>query len=131
MMSMHQQRGAALFAAIFLITVITVAAAAIALTSATQHTGQARALLAEQAWYAAMARLESEIPSILGSNSCTPGGQESLFGFQTTFFCDADDETEGDTSYRVYTLEAGARQGSIGQTIFVRRTVRAQIADEG
>ena len=124
----NRQRGAALFVAIFLITVIVLVAALLALTSATQHTGQARAAAADGAWYAAVARLETAIPGILSSNSCPAGSSEDLFGYTTTLSCSRQEVSEGGNSYGVFTLEVTARQGSLDQAIFVRRSLKSQIS---
>jgi type II secretory pathway pseudopilin PulG len=129
MINFQRQRGAALFIGIFLITVIVVVAAAVALTSATQHTGQARAAAAEQAWYAALARLESEIPNLLAASACPTGGNETLFGYATSFSCEREEVAEGGATYAVYSLEATARRGNLGDAIFVRRTLRSQVSD--
>lgn len=129
MIAMRQQGGAALFAAILLITVIVVFAAVVALTSSTQHISQARAGLAEQAWYAAVARLETEIQSIIATDSCPGGGAENRSGFETTLACSAISVDEGGQSYTVYSLEVTARQGDLSNPVFVRRMVRGQVTD--
>lgn len=125
----NRQRGAALFVAIFLITVIVLVAALLALTSATQHTGQARATAAEGAWYAALARLESEVPALLAAGACPAGDSQNLFGYATSFNCERAEVSEGGNSYAVYTVEAGASQGGIDQAVFARRNLRAQLFD--
>jgi hypothetical protein len=129
MITMRQQGGAALFAAILLITVIVVFAAVVALTSATQHLSQARAGLAERAWYAAIARLESDIQAIVATDSCPAGGAQELFGFETTLACSTVAVDEGGESYAVYSLQVTASQGDLSSPVFVRRTVRGQVTD--
>jgi len=129
MIAIRQQRGAALFVGIFLITVVVVFAAVVALTSATQHISQARAGLAEQAWYAAVARMESEIQFIVDNNACPAGGNTSLFGFSTNLNCTAETASEGGASFGIYSLEVTARQGNLSSPAFVRRSVRGQVTD--
>ncbi len=129
MINLRQQRGAALFMAIFLIVVIALMAATAALTSTTQHTGQARAAGADGAWYAAIARLESEIPGILDSGSCSAGGAQMLFGYSTTLSCQAFAVSEGDENYQVFSLSATAWRGSSSSATLVRRTARAQVSE--
>lgn len=124
-----RQRGAAIFVAIFLITVVVLAAAIVALTATTQHTGQARAGQAQQAWYAALARMENEMGGIISANACPAGAPQSLLGFETTFACNRTEVTEGGVTYGVYTLEAGASLGAPDSAVFVRRSVRAQVVD--
>lgn len=129
MIAIRQQRGAALFVGIFLITVVVVFAAVVALTSATQHISQARAGLAEQAWYAAVARMETGIQEVVASNACPAGGSTGLFGFNTTLTCSSSSVSEGGATYGVYSLEVTASQGSLSDAILVRRTVRSQVTD--
>ncbi|TVQ28159.1 MAG: hypothetical protein EA370_16950 [Wenzhouxiangella sp.] len=124
LINLSRQRGAALFVAIFLITVVVLAAAIVTLTSVTQHTGQARAGQADQAWYAALARLESEIPGILGSGACPAGGSQPIAGLQTTLSCERVEVREGPNTQAVFNLRAEA---VLPGTIPVRRTARAQI----
>lgn len=119
-----RQRGAALFVAVFLITVVVLTAGIVALTSVTQHSGQARAGQAEQAWYAALARLESEIPAILNSGSCPAGGSQTIAGLQTTLSCERVEVEEGQATYFIFNLRARAE---ISGQIPVRRSVQAQI----
>ena len=122
------QRGAAIFVAIFLITVVVLAAGIVSLTSVTQHTGQVRAGQADQAWYAALARLESEIPGIIDSGSCPVTGTNPLpIGMPTTFNCESVAFREGSRDYFVFNLEA---QAELSGTIPVRRAARAQIVVE-
>ena len=118
------QRGAAIFVAIFLITVVVLAAGLVTLTSVTQHTGQARAGQADQAWYAALARLDNEIPGILSSNACPGGGNQSFAGLQTTLSCERVEVREGPDTYSVFNLQA---QAVLPGAIPVRRTAQAQI----
>lgn len=125
----RRQRGAALFVAVFLITVIVLVAAVVALTSVTQQTGAARAAAAEQAWYAALSRLEAEIPGILSAGDCPGGGDQAVFGFTTTLDCQVAEVTEAEQDYRVYTLATTASQGNLQAGTLVRRTARAQITD--
>ena len=122
--NLSRQRGAALFVAIFLITVVVLAAAIVTLTSVTQHTGQARAGQADQAWYAALARLESEIPGIITSGSCPGSGSVPIGGLQTTLSCEEFEISEGPATYSVFNLQARA---VLPGAIPVRRTARAQI----
>lgn len=129
MIAIRQQRGAALFVGIFLITVVVVFAAVVALTSSTQHISQARAGLAEQAWYAAVARMEEATQFIADNNACPAGGSANLFGFTTTLSCSAESVTEGGSSYGVYSVEVTASQGSLSSAVLVRRTVRGQVTD--
>jgi hypothetical protein len=126
-----RQRGAAIFVAIFLITVVVLAAALVALTSVTQHTGQARAGQAERAWYAALARIEDEVSGIITTDACPGASTQEVFGFETTLSCDRTEVNEGAMTYGVFSLLATARQGDTDSAIFVRRSVRAQITTGG
>ncbi|MGY6588101.1 MAG: hypothetical protein ACXIUB_07380 [Wenzhouxiangella sp.] len=119
-----QQRGAALFVAIFLITVVVLAAGLVSLTSVTQHTGQVRAGQADQAWYAALARLESEIPGILANGDCPSPSSQVFAGLQTSLSCEQSEVREGPNTYFVFDLQA---QALLPGSIPVRRTARAQI----
>ncbi|QKK02552.1 MAG: hypothetical protein HND55_07790 [Pseudomonadota bacterium] len=129
MIGLRQQRGAALFVGIFLITVVVVVAAVVALTSATQHLSQARADLAEQAWYAAVARLEGAAQHIADNDACPPTGAQALFDFQTVLDCARQPVDEGADSYGVYTLDVTASRGNLNEAVFVRRTIRSQVMD--
>jgi hypothetical protein len=122
-----RQRGGALFIAVFLVAVVSVLAAAVSLTSVTQSLASARGLQAEQAWYAALARIESEVPGILSTASCPAGGPVAIAGFTTTLSCSAvTGIEEGGRTYSVFTLEATASTGNAGGASLVRRTARAQ-----
>ncbi|WP_376690388.1 hypothetical protein [Wenzhouxiangella sp. EGI_FJ10409] len=129
MITIRQQRGAALFVGIFLITVVVVFAAVVALTSASQHISQARAGLAEQAWYAAVARLEDGIQEVLASENCPPTGTQTVFEFRTTLDCSSIEVSEGGETYAVYTLSVSAEQGDLDRAVFVRRSLSSQITD--
>lgn len=129
MIAIRRQRGAALFVGIFLITVVIVFAAVVALTSASQHISQARAGLAEQAWYAAVARMEEAIQETVNGSSCPAGGTANRFGFATSLSCSASSVSEGGETYGVYSLEATASQGSLSSAVLVRRSVRSQVTD--
>ncbi len=126
-----RQQGAALFVGVFIITTILVVAGAVALTTTTQHRGQALALEADRAWFAALARLESEIPGLEAGAECPGGGEESIHGFSTTMDCQREEVLEGDLEYVVYTLESTATGGSRQAGTLVRRTARTQITDIG
>lgn len=116
--------------AIFLIAVVALLAAAVALTSVTQQTGAVRSLQAEQAWYAALARIETEVPGILASGACPSGGAQVIAGFTTTLACSqASGLREGGIEYSVYTLEATASLGTASTASLVRRSARAQFTD--
>lgn len=132
MIAIRQQRGAALFVGIFLITVVVVFAAMVALTSATQHISQARAGLAEKAWYAALACLEEAAQEIVNSNSCPSSCSSVASGFTVTLDCpEPESVTEGGNTYEIYFVGASAQQGDLNSAVFVRRSVASQIASEG
>lgn len=124
------QRGSALFVAIFLIAVVSVLAAAVALTSVTQQTGAARAFEAEQAWYAALGRIESETPGMLASGAC-PGGVVNIAGFDTSFTtCNLTPGIqEGGQTYTVFSVAVTAQRGNAAAGTLVRRTARAQFTN--
>ena len=123
------QRGSALFVAVFLIAVVAVLAAAVALTSVTQQLGSARALQAEQAWYAAFGRIELEAPGMLAAGSCPGSGALDIAGFTTTFECSADEIDEGGATYSVFSVAATAQRGDAASGSLVRRTARAQFTN--
>jgi len=124
------QRGSALFVAVFLIAVVAVLAAAVALTSVTQQTGAARALQAEQAWYAALGRIELEAPGMLAGDACPGGGAQDIAGFTTTFECTRTGGIEeGGETYSVFSVAATAQRGNAAAGSLVRRTARAQFTN--
>jgi hypothetical protein len=124
----RDQHGSALFIAIFLVAVVSVLAAAVTLTSVTQQLGSVRSLEAEQAWFAALARIESEAPGILSADACPATGVEIVAGFPTTLDCvRSGDIREGGRTYSVFTLVATAQRGSASNGSLVRRTARAQL----
>lgn len=124
------QRGSALFVGIFLVAVVSVLAAAVALTSITQQTGAARAFEAEQAWYAALGRIESETPGMLASGAC-PGGVVNIAGFDTSFTtCNLTPGIqEGGQTYTVFSVAVTAQRGNAAAGTLVRRTARAQFTN--
>ncbi|MCH8476600.1 MAG: hypothetical protein LAT56_01495 [Wenzhouxiangella sp.] len=122
-----RQRGAALFVAIFLVTVVVLAAGIVTLTTVSQHSGQARAGLADQAWYAALARLESDIPAIAGGGSCPAGGSQLIAGIQTSLTCERVEVREGSANYTIFTLQA---QAVVSGTIPIRRSASVQIVGD-
>mgnify|MGYP006428470949 CR=1 FL=1 len=124
------QRGSALFVAVFLIAVVAVLAAAVALTSVTQQLGSARALQAEQAWYAAVGRIELEAPDMLATGSCPGGGALDIAGFTTNFECSRTEGIEeGGATYSVFSVAATAQRGNAASGSLVRRTARAQFTN--
>ena len=124
------QRGSALFVAVFLIAVVAVLAAAVALTSVTQQLGSARALQAEQAWYAAVGRIELEAAGLLSGDTCPAGGPQNIAGYTTTFECTrTGDIEEGGATYSVFSVAATAQRGNAASGSLVRRTARAQFTN--
>lgn len=125
--SHSRQRGAALFVALFLITATAAIAAVVALTTGTQQLGSARALATEQAYYAALGRLELEIPGVL-ADGCPAGGPLQIGEFETELpICSSESVEEGGASYEVFTLVATASRGSQAGGTLVRRTAQTQI----
>lgn len=125
--SFSRQRGAALFVAIFLVTVVVLAAGIVTLTTVSQHGGQARAGLADQAWYAALARLESDISAVVGGGSCPTGGSQTIAGIQTSLTCERVEVVEGAASYLIFNLQA---QALMPGTIPIRRSASVQIVGD-
>ncbi len=124
------QRGSALFVGVFLIAVVAVLAVAVALTTVTQQTGAARAFEAEQAWYAAVGRIEAEAPGIIAVGACPGGGGQEIAGFTTTLNCaQSGIVQEGGQSYTVFSLVATAERGSAAAGNLVRRTARVQLTN--
>lgn len=126
-----KQRGAALLTAVFLLTVVALLATLVAFTSVTQHTSAVRAHQTEQAWYAAIARLERDIPDMLANSACPVGETVDLFGYTTTLTCNSTTISEGGEDYRLYHFIVGAARGNRQAATLVRRTVRAQLSDRG
>ena len=121
-----RQRGAAIFVAIFLITVVVLTAGIVTLTSVTQHTGQARAGQADQAWYAALACVEEAAQEVVNNQPCTCN--PVVNGFNVALTCpNPVTITEGGTEYGVFTISATAARGDPNTVIFVRRSATAQI----
>ncbi len=124
------ERGSALFVAVFLIAVVAVLAAAVALTSVTQQLGSARALQAEQAWYAAVGRIELQAAGLLAGDTCPAGGPQNIAGYTTTFECTrTGDIEEGGATYSVFSVAATAQRGNAASGSLVRRTARAQFTN--
>ncbi|MDT8439257.1 MAG: hypothetical protein RQ729_09650 [Wenzhouxiangellaceae bacterium] len=122
-----RQRGSALFVGLFLVAVVAVLAASVTLTSVTQQTGAVRALQFEQAWYAALGRIEAEAPGILATGTCA-GGAQTLAGFNTTLSCSLSVVIEeGDQRWRQITLIAVAQRGDPSSASQVRRSARATL----
>lgn len=126
---MRAQRGVALFVALFLITATAGLAAVVALTTGTQQLGSARALQAEQAYYAALGRLESELPAAISSGDCPVAGMQNIAGFTTEIDCIAETVNEDGNEYQVLTLSATAERGSQSASTRVRRTVSVQVTN--
>jgi Tfp pilus assembly protein PilX len=131
MIKIRQQRGAALFVGIFLITVVVLFAAVVALTSSTQHLSQARAGLATQAWYAAVARAEAGMQAAVCDDLCPTSSSSSVHGFSTLLSCQSVVVQEGGEMYTVFNIDVSASQGGLSDAVFVRRTLRAQATDAG
>jgi Tfp pilus assembly protein PilX len=131
MIKLRQQRGAALFVGIFLITVVVLFAAVVALTSSTQHLSQARSGLATQAWYTAVARAETGLQAAVCDDLCPTSSSSSVQGFSTLLSCQSVSVQEGGDTYTVFDINVSASQGGLGNAVFVRRTLRAQATDTG
>lgn len=132
MMQSRRQRGAALMTAIFLITVLAVLAAAVAMTAGQQQTSSAQALDQTRAYYAARGRLDIAIERVLNGSGCGDGtGTVDLAGFTTEI--DSGDcaavtgVREGGDQYDVYTITARAHRGDQASGTRVQREVRVQI----
>ena len=121
-----RQRGAALFVAVFLITVVVLVAGIVTLTSVTQHTGQARAGQADQAWYAALACVEEAAQEVVNNRPCNCN--PPVTGFNVVLTCpDPVSVTEGGDEYDIFTILATATRGDANAALFVRRSATAQI----
>lgn len=134
-MSRRGQRGAALISAIFLLVVIAAVAAMAANLASTQQLSSGRALDATAAYYAARARLDSEIAAFASSaagTTCpaTPAARPPVGGFATELKdCAHSSVTEGGATYDVFTLRVAAYRGNRVGGSLVRRELRAVISN--
>jgi len=123
-----QQRGVALFTAIFLIVVIAAVAAAFAVTTTTQQLSSGRALDAEGAYAAANGRLDIAIAEVL-TGGCGTVSENDIHGYGIDLSCSSTDVQEGGESYTIYELSVTASRGDRRSGTLVRRTVQAQVTD--
>lgn len=134
----RQQRGVALFTAIFLIVAVAVVATAVALIATTQQVASGRALDTTRAYYAARARLDREIATLAATtgsgNACPATGGASdttIQGFTTRLEdCSAVAVAEGGDDYDVFTLAVSAYRGNRASGTLVRRDIEAVITNQ-
>ena len=124
----RHQRGVALFTAIFLIVVIALVGASIALVSTTQQVSSGRSLDATGAYYAARARVERELDALVATtgsgNGCTGNGSSAIDGYTTEIvYCTAVPVAEGGDDYDVFTLRVAAYRGDRAAGTLVRREI--------
>lgn len=128
MKRLAQQRGVALFTAIFLIVVIAAVAAAFALTTTTQQLSSGRALDAAGAYAAANGRLDIAIAEVLAGD-CDSVTDEDIHGYAIDLSCSSTGIQEGGDSYTIYELSVTASRGDRRSGTLVRRTLQAQVTD--
>lgn len=131
------QQGFLLFTGVFLITVVTTLAATLALMAAQQQVSTLQSLGQTQAYYAAFARLETEIATFMTAASswqdlCDNRPVQTKFGFTTRVIsCQAKRFEELDTcpgnAFWTLTLEVVAERGKRRAGTLVRRKLLTQI----
>jgi MSHA biogenesis protein MshP len=123
-----RQRGFAIIWALFLITAVAAAGAAMVTTLAARSRTTVQNLDAARAFYAAYSGLEIAAARAL-SGSCA-NATETIEGFSVALSCtQSADVQEGASTYRVYTLAAIASRGSFASSSFVSRRLRATLTD--
>lgn len=126
------ERGFALVPAIFLIVVLSALAAFAVRLNVQQQQTVDLALLGSRAFAAANAGIEWGAWRAL-NGTCADGSltlaEGALAGFTVDVTCVAASVVEGGGSVSTYVLEATATAGAYGSAGYVRRRVRATLAD--
>ncbi|MCG5514380.1 hypothetical protein [Ectothiorhodospira shaposhnikovii] len=122
------QSGGALITAVIMITLLSVVGAVLAQIASQQHASQSRAFIADQAWYAALGRLEKANVELRNNPKQCPTEVEQDFldtGLSTTLICLSYPDIEPDLT--LYDLMASACHSDaiIGSDIC--RTARSQL----
>lgn len=132
----RRQHGVALITVVFLIVVVGALAISVGLISGQQQLGSAQALDQTRAYYAARARLDNLIETVLDTGCPTSIPDPQNFeGFTTVIeTCvpppsDSPNVDEGGASYTVFKLEVRAFRGSAVSGTLVQRSIGVQVTD--
>lgn len=127
-MTPSKQSGFAIVWALFLITAVAAAGAAMVVTLASRSRTTVQNLDAARAYYAAYGGLEVMAARAV-TGSCA-NATETIEGFSVSLSCSQSaDQDEAGTTYRVYTISAAASRGSFDASTFVSRSLRATVTD--
>ncbi|WP_070989593.1 hypothetical protein [Halofilum ochraceum] len=122
------QRGVALFTVVFLIVVVGGLAVSLGLISGQQQLTTVQTLEQTRAYYAARARLDTLIATVLDpSNNCPVSAPPPFEGFTIEQSCDSYSVNEGGAPYEIYELEVSASSGKAGSGTLVHRSIRVQV----
>jgi MSHA biogenesis protein MshP len=131
--SLSQQSGMALVAAIFLIVVVAALGAFCVRVGMAQQQTVNLALLGSRALAAANSGVEWGAHRALQSATCTNGtlnlSEGALSGFAVAVTCSVTTHTDAGSSISIYTIEAVARTGTYGTPDYVSRRVRGRFTD--
>jgi MSHA biogenesis protein MshP len=123
-----RQRGFAIVWALFLITAVAAAGAAMVATLASRSRTTVQNLDAARAYYAAYSGLEVMAARAVSGNCAN--ASETIEGFSVSLSCSQSaDQDEAGTTYRVYSISASASRGSFDASTFVSRRLRATVTD--
>lgn len=128
-MSRGRQAGFGLVGAVFLITAVSVTAAAAVSTLTARARITPQNLEATRAYHAARSAVEIGLAGALGGGCGAVPANLALEGFEVTVACSAAGEDEAGETITVYRVTAGASAGSLAAGTFVSRTVRGSAAD--
>jgi MSHA biogenesis protein MshP len=123
-----RQQGFALIAAVFLITVIAAIAFTLASISSSRGLTTVQNLEAARAYYAAYSGIQVAATRAI-AGTCA-NASVSIEGYTVDLGCTAlTGQSEGATTYSVYTVTSQARRGAWDEAVYVSRRLRASVTD--
>jgi len=125
-----RQSGYVLITAVFLITAVAAVAVVSALMLSARAGDTVRGLEAARAYYAARAGIELAAARALAADCAAVPASTVIEDFDVTLVCVPTTVTEGDETFRVFTLHATAQRGRIEAGTLVQREVRASLQGE-
>ena len=134
----QNNRGFALYVAIFLVVIIAAMAISMSSLVATRHLMGAKEVQGAEAYWAAYSGMQYGIAQAVNNCSCANAAL-TVDGITVTFTCASVTVEEAGSSsscagtpanqYQIYTLQAEARMGGKSSGNLIRRTVGGQVTD--
>ena len=135
MRRLQRRDGFSLVSAIFLLVVVSLAAAAMLTLSASSRQTSILSLLAARSFQAARSGIEWGVAKVVATPTACPAATFSLTegglnGFDVTVTCSFTPHVEGSTTTNVFLITSLAERGAFGNAHYVSRRLQSTVSVE-